>query len=167
MDQLEEKYKRHNRLPFVDNKLRLHCRQNKDRLLPSGVIYELSKEQLEYFVHFNSQTRLRHMIVELHHRDENLNAMIETYREGKCGDPGLPIRNTRYAYNSRSHDQCVVNPHIRVDNRIISSITVPNNILTIGHMTKYDIAMQGKSTTKQRIPSSVDGPRHAYYPIGN
>jgi hypothetical protein len=21
-----------------------------------------------------------------------------------CGDPGLPIRNTRYAYNSRSHD---------------------------------------------------------------
>jgi hypothetical protein len=35
-----------------------------------------------------------------------------------CGDPGLPIRNTRYAYNSRSHDQCVVNPHIRVDTRI-------------------------------------------------
>jgi hypothetical protein len=45
----------------------------------------------------------------------------------KCGDPGLPIRNTRYAYNSRSHDQCVVNPHIRVDNRITTSFTVPNN----------------------------------------
>jgi hypothetical protein len=42
-----------------------------------------------------------------------------------CGDPGLAIRNTRYAYNSRSHDQCVMNPHIRVDNRITSSITVP------------------------------------------
>jgi hypothetical protein len=84
-----------------------------------------------------------------------------------CGDPGLPIRNTRYAHNSRSQDQCVVNPHIRVDNRITSSITVPNNILTIGHMTKYDIATQGKTTTKQRIPSSVDDPRHAYYPIGN
>jgi hypothetical protein len=82
-------------------------------------------------------------------------------------DPGLPIRNTWYAYNSRSHDHCVVNPHIRVDNRITSSITVPNNILTIGHMTKYDIAMQDKSTTKQRIPSSVDDPRHAYYPTGN
>jgi hypothetical protein len=60
-----------------------------------------------------------------------------------------------------------MNPHIRVDNRITSSFTVPNNILTIGHMTKHDIAMQGKSTTKQRIPSSVDDPRHAYYPIGN
>jgi hypothetical protein len=44
-----------------------------------------------------------------------------------------------------------MNPHIRVDNRITSSITVPNNILTIGHMTKYDIATQGKYTTKQRI----------------
>jgi hypothetical protein len=28
------------------------------------------KEQLEYFVHSNSQTRLRHMILELRHRDE-------------------------------------------------------------------------------------------------
>jgi hypothetical protein len=70
MDLLEEKYKRCNRLPFIDNKLRLHCRQNKDRLLPSVVIYEILKEQLEYFVHSNSQTRLRHMILELRHRDE-------------------------------------------------------------------------------------------------
>jgi hypothetical protein len=84
-----------------------------------------------------------------------------------CGDPWLSIRNTRYAYNSRPHDQCVVNPHIRVDNRITSSFTVPSKIITIGHMTKQDIATQGKSTTKQRIPSSVDDPRHAYYPTGN
>jgi hypothetical protein len=83
------------------------------------------------------------------------------------GDPGLPIRNTWYAYNSWSHDQCVMNPHIWLDNRITSSFTVPNNILTIGHMTKHDIATQGKSTTKQRIPSSVDDPRHAYDPTGN
>jgi hypothetical protein len=34
-------------------------------------------------------------------------------------------------------------------------------------MTKYDIATQGKSTSKQRILSSVDDPRHVYYPIGN
>jgi hypothetical protein len=61
----------------------------------------------------------------------------------------------------------VVNPHIRVDTRITSSITVPNNILTIGHMTKFDIVTQGKFTTKQRIPNSVDDPRHAYYPTGN
>jgi hypothetical protein len=60
-----------------------------------------------------------------------------------------------------------VNPHIQVDNRITSSITVPNKILTIGHLTKHDIATQGKSTTKQWIPSSVDDPRHAYYPTGN
>jgi hypothetical protein len=60
-----------------------------------------------------------------------------------------------------------VNPHIRVDNRITSSITVPNKILIIGHMTKYDIATHGKSTTKQWIPSSVDDPHHAYYPTGN
>jgi hypothetical protein len=84
-----------------------------------------------------------------------------------CGYPGLPIRNTRYAYNSRSHDQCIVNPHIQVDNNITSSIIVLNNILIIGHMTKYDIATQGKSTTKQQIPSSVDVPLHVYYPIGN
>jgi hypothetical protein len=85
----------------------------------------------------------------------------------RCGDPGLPIRNTRYAYNSRSHDQYVMNPHIRVDNRVTSSFTVPNNILTIGHMTKHDIATQGKSTSKQRIPGSVDDPCRAYYPTGN
>jgi hypothetical protein len=60
-----------------------------------------------------------------------------------------------------------MNPHIRVDNRITSSFTTPKNIFTFDHMTKYDIAMQGKSKTKQRIPSSVDDPRHAYYPIGN
>jgi hypothetical protein len=60
-----------------------------------------------------------------------------------------------------------MNPHMQVDNRITSSFTVPNNILTIGHMTKHDIAMQGKFTIKQRIPSSVHEPRHAYYPTGN
>jgi hypothetical protein len=60
-----------------------------------------------------------------------------------------------------------MNPHIRVDNRITSSFTMSNNILTIGHMTKHDIATQGKSITKQRIPSSVEDPSHAYYPTGN
>jgi hypothetical protein len=34
-------------------------------------------------------------------------------------------------------------------------------------MTKLDNATQGKFTYKQRIPSSVDDPRHAYYPTGN
>jgi hypothetical protein len=60
-----------------------------------------------------------------------------------------------------------MNPHIQVDNRITSSIIISNDILTIGHMTNSDIATQGKSTTKQRIPSSVDDPCHAFYPTGN
>jgi hypothetical protein len=68
MDQLEEQYNRCNQLPLIDNKLRLHCRQNKDRLLPSGELFYL-KEQFEYFVHSNSQTRLRHMILKWRHRD--------------------------------------------------------------------------------------------------
>jgi hypothetical protein len=34
-------------------------------------------------------------------------------------------------------------------------------------MTKLDNATQGKFTSKQRIPSSVDDPHHAYYPTGN
>jgi hypothetical protein len=60
-----------------------------------------------------------------------------------------------------------MNPHIRVDNRITSSITLTNNKLTTGHLTKLNNATQGKFSNKQRIPSSVDDPRHAYYPIGN
>jgi hypothetical protein len=73
----------------------------------------------------------------------------------RCGDPRLAIRNTHYVFNSRSHDQCVMNPHNRVNNRITSSITVLNNILTIGHMTKSDIAMQGKSTIEQRTQAAL------------
>jgi hypothetical protein len=60
-----------------------------------------------------------------------------------------------------------MNPHIRVDNRITSPIIVPNIILTIGHMNKFDITMHGKFTIKQWISNSVDDPRHAYYPTGN
>jgi hypothetical protein len=54
-----------------------------------------------------------------------------------------------------------MNPHIQVDNRITLSFTVSNNILTIGHMTKSDIATQDKSTIEQRTKTSVDDPRHA------
>jgi hypothetical protein len=42
-NQLVDKYFRRNRLHFVSNELRLHCRQNKHRLLPSGDIYESCK----------------------------------------------------------------------------------------------------------------------------
>jgi hypothetical protein len=84
-----------------------------------------------------------------------------------CGDPGLAIRDTWYAYNSRSHDQYIVNPHIRVDNRITSSITILHSRLTTGHMTKLDNATQGKFTTKQWTQSIVDDPCYAYYPTGN
>jgi hypothetical protein len=89
--------------------------------------------------------------------------------DGMSSSVGTPDYPSRIPDMHTIHDPMiyVVNPHIRVDNRITSSIIVPNNIFIIGHMTKYDIAMQGKSTTKQRIPSSVDDPRHAYYPTGN
>jgi hypothetical protein len=50
-NQLMDKWFRRNRLYFVSNELRLHCRQNKHRLLPSGVIYESCKGQLRYFVY--------------------------------------------------------------------------------------------------------------------
>jgi hypothetical protein len=60
-----------------------------------------------------------------------------------------------------------VNPHIRVDNKITSFFTVPNNIITIGYMTKSDIATQGKSTIEQQTQSSVRDPRHAYYLTSN
>jgi hypothetical protein len=71
-DQLVDNWYRRNRLPFVNNELRLHCRQ-KDKLLPSGVICESlknKKNKLEYFAHSNSQTRLRHMILEMRHREK-------------------------------------------------------------------------------------------------
>jgi hypothetical protein len=34
-------------------------------------------------------------------------------------------------------------------------------------MTRFNNATQGKFTTEQQIPSNVDDPRYAYYPIGN
>jgi hypothetical protein len=37
-NELLDKWFRCNRLHFLNNKLWLHCRQNKDRLLPSGAI---------------------------------------------------------------------------------------------------------------------------------
>jgi hypothetical protein len=39
-NQLVDKWFRRNRLHFVSNELRLHCRQNKHRVLSSGAIYE-------------------------------------------------------------------------------------------------------------------------------
>jgi hypothetical protein len=35
-----------------------------------GSLQNKRKLQLEYFAHFNSQTRLQHMILELRHRDK-------------------------------------------------------------------------------------------------
>jgi hypothetical protein len=83
-----DKWYRRNRLPLVDNELRLYCRQNKDRLLPSGVIYEnLKNSKLEYFAHSNSQTRLRHMILELRHRDKIWMAWLKYIVKVRPQDP--------------------------------------------------------------------------------
>jgi hypothetical protein len=40
--------------------------------------------------------------------------------------PRFTTRDSRYAYNSRSHDQYVVSPHNRADIKVTSSITIPN-----------------------------------------
>jgi hypothetical protein len=40
--------------------------------------------------------------------------------------PRFTTRNSRYAYNSRSHDQYVVSPHNQADIKVTSSIIVPN-----------------------------------------
>jgi hypothetical protein len=50
-NQLVDKWFRRNQLYFVSNELRLHCRQNKYRLLPLGAIYEICKVQPGYFVY--------------------------------------------------------------------------------------------------------------------
>jgi hypothetical protein len=96
MDQLEEKYNRCNRLPFVDNKLRLHCRQNKDRLLPSGVIYELSKKTTRIFCTFQQSNKAATYDSRVASSQRNPNAMIEIYREGKT--PGSVLCGLVYAY---------------------------------------------------------------------
>jgi hypothetical protein len=51
------------------------------------------------------------------------------HRLRECGDPGLPLRDSRYAYKSRSHDQYVVSPHKRAHIKVTSSIIVPNIIV--------------------------------------
>jgi hypothetical protein len=82
--------------------------------------------------------------------------------------PRFTIRDTRYAYNSWSHDQYVVSPLNRADIKVTSSVTVPN-IKVLQLVTRPRLIMPRRASlqTKQRIPSSVDDPRHAYYPTGN
>jgi hypothetical protein len=52
--------------------------------------------------------------------------MMARENEAMMWGPRFTTRNSRYAYNSRSHDQYVVSPHNRADIRVTSSITVPN-----------------------------------------
>jgi hypothetical protein len=87
MDQLEEKYKRCNRLPFIDNKLRLHCRQNKDRLLPSGVIYESSKRTTRIFCTFQQSNKAATYDSRVASSRRNSNANCEGKTSGSvlCG----------------------------------------------------------------------------------
>jgi hypothetical protein len=94
MDQLEEKYNRCNRLLFVDNKLRLHCRQNKGRLLPSEAI--LSKRTTRIFCIFQQSNKAATYNSRVASSRQNSNAMIETYREGKT--PGSVLCGLVYAH---------------------------------------------------------------------
>jgi hypothetical protein len=78
----------------LTTKLQLHCRQNKGVLLPSGAILSI-KEQLEYLVYSNSQTKPWHINSRVASLRQNSNAMIETYREGKT--PGSVLCGLVYA----------------------------------------------------------------------
>jgi hypothetical protein len=52
---------------------------------------------------------------------------LAIFRRFRCmWGPRFTTRNSRYAYNSRSHDQYVVSPHNRADIKVTSSITIPN-----------------------------------------
>jgi hypothetical protein len=77
--------------------------------------------------------------------------------------PGIPHMHT-------IHDPMISVSWIYISELITElhhPFTTPNNIFTIGHMTKSENCHAGKFTTTQWIPSSVDDPHHAYYPIGN
>jgi hypothetical protein len=81
------KLKKHNKAQIdyfrSTNKLRLHCRQNKDRLLPSGVMYELFKGTTRIFCTFQQSNMAATYDSWVASSRRNSNTMIETYREGK------------------------------------------------------------------------------------
>jgi hypothetical protein len=60
-----------------------------------------------------------------------------------------------------------MNPHNHLISKLHHPLQYRNKSFTIGHMTKSDNATHGKFTTKQRIQSNIDDPRHAYYPTEN
>jgi hypothetical protein len=93
-NQLVDKWFRCNRLYFVSNELRLHCQQNKHRLLPSGAIYESCKVQLGYFVYWNSQTRLQNMILKLRHYDKTWMPWLKYIMKVRPQDPSCVARYT-------------------------------------------------------------------------
>jgi hypothetical protein len=61
---------------------------------------QLAKERIEIQKRRDSATAAS----DAYHKARS-DASYTNSKRHHCGDPGLPIRNTRYAYNSRSHDQ--------------------------------------------------------------
>jgi hypothetical protein len=86
-NQLVDKWFTRNQLHFINTELWLHCQQYKHRLLPSGAIYESQQRLLEYFVYWNSQTRLQNMIIELRHRDKTWMPWLKHITKVKPRDP--------------------------------------------------------------------------------
>jgi hypothetical protein len=82
-NQLVDKWLRGNRLYFVNNELRLHCRQNKDRLLPSGAIYESLKRITRIFCIFHQSNKAATYDSRVASSRQNLNVVVEIYHEGK------------------------------------------------------------------------------------
>jgi hypothetical protein len=113
-NQLVDKWFRNNRLHFVNNELRLYCRQNKDRLLPSGAIYEELKRITQLFwilKQLNKAATYDSRVVSLR---QNLNVVVEIYHEGKTQDPSCVAR---YMHMENHWDSFFVSPKcgIRMD----------------------------------------------------
>jgi hypothetical protein len=95
-NQLVDKWFRNNRLHFVNNKLRLYCRQNKDRLLPSGAIYEELKRITRLFHILKQSNKAATYDSQVASSRQNLNTVVKIYHKGKT--PGSILCGPVYAH---------------------------------------------------------------------
>jgi hypothetical protein len=95
-NQLVDKWFRYNQLRFVNNELRLHCRQNKDRLLPSGGSFINQGWITRIFLELKQSNKAATYDSRVASSRQNLNAVIEIYHEGKT--PGSVLCGLVYAH---------------------------------------------------------------------
>jgi hypothetical protein len=79
-----------------NNELRLYCRQNKDRLLPSGAIYEELKRITQLFCILKQSNKAVTYDSRVASSRQNLNVVVKIYHEGKT--PGSILCGPIYAH---------------------------------------------------------------------